>query len=205
MLQTEVIHNLKSLERYNFKRKCQQGTQSWILQDEGEGLQVKQVGNTEATVSEGLLAVLCCRKNWCCTSKETSQTWLVHLDMVSTSVRIYSHSYLISQKQKFSINLMGVKNRTMLTFFFFLGSRWRAMSSLIPLKMLWKCPCFHGDHSIFPKPAGLWLTTPGSHPSPVSWMWRVWHPERATWGLQKAMDVTCLELASRKHEVKGHT
>lgn len=203
MLQTEVIHNLKSLERYNFKRKLQQGTQSWILQDEGERLQGKQVGNTEATVSEGLLAAPCCRKNWCCTSKETSQTWLVYLDKVFASVRIYSHSYLISQKQKFSINLTGVKNRTTLTFF--LGSRRRAMPSLIPLKILLKCPCFHGDHSMFPKPAGLWLTTPGSHPSPVSWMWRVWCPGRGIRGLQKAMDTTRLELASRKHEVKGHT
>lgn len=81
---------------------------------------------------------------------------------------------------------------------FFLGSRWRAMPSLIPLKRLLKFPCFHDDYSAFPKPASLWLTRPGSHPSPVSWMWRAR-------GLQKVMDVTCLELASRKHEVKGHT
>lgn len=56
MLQTEVIHNPGSLERYNFKRKLQQGTPSRILQDEGKGLQGKEVCNIEATISEGLLA-----------------------------------------------------------------------------------------------------------------------------------------------------
>lgn len=92
MLQTEVVHNLRSLERYNFKKKLQHGIQSWILQDEREGLQGKQVCRIEATVSEGLLAAPCCRKRWCCMPKEISQTWLVHLDKVSASVRIYSRS-----------------------------------------------------------------------------------------------------------------
>ena len=70
--------------------------------------------------------------------------------------------------------------------YFFLGNRWTAMLSLIPLKILLKCPLFHGDHSTSPKPSGPWFTTAGSHPSPVSWIWRAQHLRRATSGLQKA-------------------
>lgn len=191
MSQTEVLDNLRSLERHNFKSKLHQRTQSWIVQDEGVWLQWKQVYDIMIHSSEGLYAAPCCVKR---TGSAHSRKHLTLGLLIYTRYLLFLFLIIFTEAEVL------LKNQNV--DLFFLGSRWRVVSLLIALKMLLKCSW--GLLQIF-KSTAPWLIICGLHPSPMFWMCRSWYLEKATWGLQKAMDVTCLELAIRKHEGKGHT